>query len=333
MSVHQLLPGMLLMAGRAAAEMYCPTANDLQLDYNDGGAILLDQGWEITDSARVSTKASFNLLGGYVEFTMDVSETNPGVNTNLYSSFPNLTSAGYRGTVDYCDGQGPNEASPYWCLEQDYIETNGPMLFASTWHTVEKDASVGDLKGCDHHGCGAEHHFLTALGCNRSSSHPEPVIDSSRPFQLRASFSESGEMSILLTQDDVKLQVAEFSHWDGGQPDDDDYQIIKSYMENQGAVILSSQWTGWVPGNECPLGSSGADSTNGSKFAIYDLTLSGKLLRGNATKCPDADKHDEMSTSLHVGPTDEMSTSPHAGPTWLILLLVWSSRSALAYVL
>jgi len=292
--------------------MYCPKVHDLQWDYNEGGGILMDQGWEITDSARASTKASFNLLGGYVEFVMDVSGAHPGVNTNVYSSFPNLTEKGYRGPEDYCDGQGPNVASPYWCLEEDFIEANGDMLFSSTWHTVPAGTMVNGSHGCDHHGCGVEHHFIASgKSCNRSASTPEPVIDSSRPFRLRASFSESGKMTIMLSQDDQTLELADsFQHWDKSVPGEAEYAIVKSYMENQGAVILSSQWTGWVPGHDCPLGEKGANATNGSKFTIHDLTLLGTVRQGIATKC-------ETSTTKKGG--EEMSATQRLS-AWLIPL-------------
>ena len=49
-------------------------------------------------------KATFNLLGGYVSFVMDVSRANAQVNTNFYTSSPASCCA-------YCDIQ-KNKSPP-----------------------------------------------------------------------------------------------------------------------------------------------------------------------------------------------------------------------------
>ena len=43
-------------------------------------------GWTLNGGGRVSSKTSFNLLGGYIEFDMDTTKTNAAVNTNVYTT-------------------------------------------------------------------------------------------------------------------------------------------------------------------------------------------------------------------------------------------------------
>ena len=115
-----------LCAGAALAtpQKFCPAAGDLVTAYTaDGGQVkLFDSGWAISAGGAAATAASFNLLGGYVEYDIDFSATNPGVNANIYSVSPQFP--GSRFSQDaYCDGSRP--AGPGYCTEVDYIETNG----------------------------------------------------------------------------------------------------------------------------------------------------------------------------------------------------------------
>lgn len=70
----------------------------------------------------MSTKASYDLAGGYVEFDMDVSGAHGGVNNNVYATFPpNIN--------QYCDSGGTGG-----CAEYDWTENNGNCAQATTWH-------------------------------------------------------------------------------------------------------------------------------------------------------------------------------------------------------
>merc|ERR1711862_928060 len=52
-------------------------------------------------------------------------------------------------------------------------------------------------------------------------------------------------------------------------------------MNNLGAQIQSSQWTGWVPGaGECPGGSD----LGGSSFTISNLVVKGTVVQGPEPK-------------------------------------------------
>ena len=80
------------------ATLYCPNSNDWSVEY--GTANFQDSGWSITGGARVRSKASFNLLGGYVEFDMNTAGAKSGVNNNFY-----LTSPTRQNFPNYCDIQ------------------------------------------------------------------------------------------------------------------------------------------------------------------------------------------------------------------------------------
>jgi hypothetical protein len=90
----------------AAADDYCPTSDDLLVAYGPGVQIE-DGGWSIQGDGGAATKASFNLLGGFVEFDFDVSSANTGVIPNIYTVSPDGIDGGF--TSDkYCD-DGEND--------------------------------------------------------------------------------------------------------------------------------------------------------------------------------------------------------------------------------
>merc|ERR1711974_482284 len=122
---------------------YCPTAGDMNFEY--GNIHWANDGWQITGDSRISSKTSFNLLGGYIEFDMDTTKAHGGVNTNIYT----VSMQGNNCGKDcYCDIQ--DNGSPV-CMELDITENNGNRKFASTWHTVPGNS--GGKNGCDAGGC------------------------------------------------------------------------------------------------------------------------------------------------------------------------------------
>lgn len=156
------------LVNRTVSGVYCPGQNDFissgQVQWGEGG-------WRMTGGGRVSSKTSFNLLGGFIEFDMDTSGAHGGVNTNLYTTspapglFPN-----------YCDIQ-PND-SPQ-CMEMDIIEMNGNCLGQSTWHTWPNKNG-----GCDENGC---------AGQTRVSGQ----------FHIRTDFSSDGWMTVSINGNKV----------------------------------------------------------------------------------------------------------------------------------
>ena len=69
----------------ANSEVYCPTQNDFTSNRN---VQWYGNGWRITGQAGVHGKTSFNLLGGFVQFDIDTSSAQAGVNNNFYTTSP-----------------------------------------------------------------------------------------------------------------------------------------------------------------------------------------------------------------------------------------------------
>jgi len=55
-----------------------------------------------------------------------------------------------------------------------------------------------------------------------------------------------------------------------------DWGVIKSSYESKGAVIYSSEWSGWVPVEDC--GTSG--NLPGSHFSVSNLRIKGSIVQG-----------------------------------------------------
>lgn len=281
-------------------ECFCPSKTDLQWDYIGNSELnaVVDGGWTIaqgtgeTSGGRVSTKGSFDLLGGYVEFDMDISKTIIGTNTNVYGIFP-LPMPAADGSnsffvSNYCDGQVSD--TYYWCPEMDILENNGPVAWASTYHTqAHVTGSVHDANswGCDPSGCAADR-LYTPPSCYESSCDGgnRTVIDSAQPYKVRAEFSQDlGAMTVTLSQgsESVVIAGADFQNTAGYPPMGPDFAVMKEYMQSRGMVLESSQWVGWVPMNEtCPSFNPTGD---GSTFSVSNLKFKGRLVAGTASKC------------------------------------------------
>ena len=63
--------------------LYCPDGQRGDINEEHGDVTFENGGWTFRGDARVSSKASWNLLGGYIAFDMDVTGVAPEVNTNL----------------------------------------------------------------------------------------------------------------------------------------------------------------------------------------------------------------------------------------------------------
>ena len=129
-------------------QTYCPSKNDLIETY--GNPNLFDGGWTLHGGGGVATKASFNLINGWVEYDVDFSQTHTGVNGNIYTISPWTGASGYTPN-NYCDGAATGAK---WCAEVDWIETNGNCGAATTLHTVE-----GHSGGCNADGCASSYFY------------------------------------------------------------------------------------------------------------------------------------------------------------------------------
>jgi hypothetical protein len=210
-----------------------------------GSPQLQDGGWTIHGNGGAATKAAYNLLGGFVEFDVDFSGVTPGVNANIYTISPSIGGGGYEGG-NYCDGATNDKP---WCLEVDWIETNGNCGGATTLHTKPGDGP----DGCTAWGCRASYHY------NGKAS-----------FHMRIEHGPDGTWTTI--RDGQVINAGSLSPAPGGF----DWGVIKSAYESKGAVIYSSEWEGWVPVEDCGThGDLGA-----SHFTISNLRIKGSIVQG-----------------------------------------------------
>jgi hypothetical protein len=91
---------------------------------NEGGSgsvSFSESGWSFTGEGRVSSKTSWDLLGGSIEWDMDTTGVSAEVNTNLYTTSPDKPNCG---AACYCDIQKSASGKPS-CMELDLIEVRG----------------------------------------------------------------------------------------------------------------------------------------------------------------------------------------------------------------
>lgn len=228
---------------------WCPSADDLTISYTVPGHTpqLQNQGYTISGGGGVATKSAFNLLGGAVEFDIDFSGVHTGVNANIYTISPTIHKASGFNISDYCDGAKSDKSQ--WCLEVDWIESNGDCGGATTLHTVF---------GPGYPGC-------TAWGC-RSSYH----YNGKSSFHMRIEHAADGTWTT--TRDGQVISWGSLSPSAGAS----DAGVIKSFMETKGAVIYSSLWTGWVPVEDC--GKTG--DLGSSHFSVKNLKINGAVVQG-----------------------------------------------------
>jgi len=231
--------------GGGGLPTYCPSANDLTVAYSGSSTPnLVNQGWQTNGGGAVATKAAFNLLGGTVEFDINLGGAQSGVNANIYTISPTFSGSSFVQN-DYCDGQ---KSGSQWCPEIDWIESNGNQCGQTTYHTIQ-----GTGSGCTAWGCDAVYNY------NGQTS-----------FHMRFDYSPNGQ--ITATQNGQVLNISP-------SPQGSDWSTIQSYYQSRGAVIYSSQWTGWTP--TCPgQGSSGNGNLGGSSFSISNLRITGTVVQG-----------------------------------------------------
>eukprot|EP00939_MAST-03C_sp_MAST-3C-sp1_P004966 g4966.t1 len=269
-----------------SSDLWCPSSSDFVITYTGGDGsskvTLQDQGYEIHGAGGVATKAAYNMIDGYVEYDVDFSTVNTGVNANVYSISPkNIDGTGYV-KDDYCDGA--DNSSP-WCVEVDFVESNGNCGGATTLHTVEGPGS----NGCTSWGCRFDYHYK-----GKSS------------FHMRVDFAVDGTWTT--TRDGVVISGSMMSP----QPGASDWQTIKGAYESQGAVIYSSEWTGWVPVSDC--GTSGDLSS--SHFAVSNMKIKGKVVQGpppaacGATRVVERIAEETSAAKLRTRPHPEEARAP-----------------------
>lgn len=206
----------------------------------------MNRGWQVRGGGGVATKSAFNLLGGYVEYDIDFSQTRVGVNANIYTVSPRFSGGSFN-NGDYCDGAATGSK---WCLEVDWVESNGNCGGATTLHTIEG----GGNNGCTAWGCRSDYHY------NGRSK-----------FHMRLEYGQDGTWTTF--RDGQKIAPYNMNP----QPSANDRMILQSFYNKLGAVIYSSQWTGWVPVSDC---GSGPGDLGSSSYSVSNLVIAGKVVQG-----------------------------------------------------
>lgn len=220
----------------------------------------MDGGWHIKGGCGAATKSAYDLRGGYVEFTYDVSKAGNGVNTNIYTISPTIKASGFVRESDYCDGADHTNDKPPshipWCMEDDWVESNSKCGGATTLHTVP-----GPGMFCGSWGCRAEYHY------NGKTSQ-----------KWRIEYDMQGHMTVKHGDETVSPSSL------NPAAKDSDWAVVTNTMATKGVVIYSSQWGGWVPVDSCGPATTDASVIAASEFTISGLTIHGRVVQGPEPK-------------------------------------------------
>lgn len=237
---------------------YCPSKDDLVVAYGSG-VTLQDGGWHIKGGNGAATKAAYDLRGGYVEFNYDVSKANTGVNTNIYTISPTIKPSGFVKNTDYCDGADHSKdgSGIQWCMEDDWVESNGPCGGATTLHTVP-----GPGQFCGAYGCRASYHY-----------------NGQTNMKWRIEYDMQGHMTV--KRGDQTVSPSSLNP----AAKDSDWAVVATTMASKGIVIYSSQWGGWVPVDSCgPAAKDPSPTVDASEFTISGLKIQGRVVQGPEPK-------------------------------------------------
>jgi cellulose 1,4-beta-cellobiosidase len=258
---------------------YCPSAKDFIIAYGGSNVQLIDQGWTITNGGGAATKASFNLLGGSVEYDVDFSGTNPEINANIYSISPkNISKLTGFTQDDYCDGS----ERKVFCVEIDWIESNGKCAGATAIHTKQGTG----VDGCN------------SWGCTKAISYTSSTFKMRVDYATDGSFTVYRNSQLLFKSSDMKPL-----------PKASEYSILADAYKTYGALIYSSQWKGWVPAqSSCPTGGD----LQGSIYKLRNLVIKGTLVQGpEPSKCGSSPT---PAPTIPPKPTPAPTTPPKPTP-------------------
>ena len=226
-------------------QLYCPTQNDF-FEMYQGDVQWSDNGVTISGFGGVHGMQTFNLLGGYVEYDMDTSHAQPGVNSDFYTTSPSKSRFPL-----YCDIRGVHD-SPR-CMELDIVETNGNCVSRTTWHLWPNFDG-----GCDESGCWGE----------------QWTVSGRRHY--KASFANDGFMTV--TIDGVPVNVR-----NPMVPSQTTVQAVKRNTQRLGLQLHMTAWKSWEPLEDiCPP----YGNISKSVFSVHNLRVYGSVVQGpQATVC------------------------------------------------
>ena len=206
-----------------------------------------------------------DLLGKTLRWTADLSAVECGCNAALYlvaMDHPTSSSPGY------CDIQSKDHA----CLELDLMEANQKAV-QTTLHT---QTGTGVDGTCNQYGCARNWGKASSKAYGAGSDH---AIDSTRPFEMAASFDDEGRMTLTLAQGGgdahTLWDVATAGNWPAGSNHSGvpaaASEAVRLAMR-KGLVLVLSLWGGgdmsWLDGGcrgayqQCQLGSAQAVVSN-----------------------------------------------------------------------
>eukprot|EP00392_Amoebophrya_sp_AT5.2_P009907 g9938.t1 len=212
-----------------------------------------------------------NIVGGFVEFIgADISKMANGANANFYiTSPPDLfkMKPQYQGKVNTCDSGGPpNEP----CMELDIFESDGGCGFASTTHDPDGKNTGPCLSGG--HAC--QFGWFAPKG----------------KFDMRLEIDDHGCATYYVDTLDGKgmRQIMDKKKMD--------CKGTKETLEQNGAMVRSTQWTGWTYMKEHPEFTPSCAPfipaynalPQGSEMSIDGVRFKGEVVQGNKElkKCP-----------------------------------------------
>jgi len=209
---------------------------------------LQNQGWTINGGGGVSLKSTMNVLGGWVSYNVNFTNVPTGINANFYTITPKFAGPVYNANADYCDG---NNAK--WCVEADYIESNGFCGGASALHTVP---GTGPSNNCNGWGCSTSYKYN---GAN---------------FSMRVSFDTQGRWTVVRNGQTLP-QLSPV-------PQPLDWDNLAKATRDQGQLMYSTQWKGWVPVEDC--GTNG--NLDAARMSVSNLQICGTKVQGpNINTC------------------------------------------------
>jgi hypothetical protein len=246
-----------------STDLFCPNAVDMINEDPNATVTFADGGWTIKGGHRIGSKSAWNLLGGFMEFHVDLSEVMPGVNANFYTMSPHFTPLG---EPVYCIGR----TELVNCMEMDIFESNGQCAIGAAIHTY---ASGNDVCGSD--------------GCV-STMMLDPSIQINK-VHIKAMFSHEGNMTVAVNGKLMGTLMG--TDWQTGKPRYPSAASNRRVVENMktlGAVIESSLWeSAWVEQNACPKPSGdGWVSLARSNLTISNVKVMGSVVQGpTPTRC------------------------------------------------
>jgi len=218
----------------------------------------------------------FNLLGKTVSYTVDLSQVHCGVAACLYFVADRKPGP----NSNYCDIQ-PDYGG---CFEIDLMEANSAAYEASL-HTELGTGKAFDGT-CNMNGCAVNigRYPFTKSGASTGQLYGPgaDVIDTKEPFQVEASISKDGYMTVILSQGARRLpfynrtaaaNTLGLSQGGAGIHKDEAAKVVKAMKD--GVRLVASVWAGsdtsWLDGTGC----AGQPHGNiwGSKFSISDLKI------------------------------------------------------------